>query len=523
MIGKRQLKASGAAIALVLAASGAPFERPTASARVTGSGEAARCAALLGAEVAGARITSAKFVAEGEKLSLVGIPARNALCQVRATISPVPSSKISVEIWLPGRWNHKMLGLGGSGFSGGLVTAGLTFPKPAGDGYVVMATDAGHDNDDQALWAFKQPERIVDYGYRANQLGTQIAKALIGVYYGEPVRRSYFQGCSNGGRDALMLAQRAPKAYDGIIAGAPANNFVSLLTGFASYRALVEKLPPDSLTPKMSLLHEAVLKKCDGLDGLKDGLVGKPPSCRFDPAELACKPGQDAKSCLVPAEVKTIRALYQGSRTRDGRLVSPGVSMGSEYLWREWWTKPNSTGGASGPGFFGNFVYDDPNWTMASFQLDKDWAAARRKLSGTLDATDANLRPFARAGGKLLMYQGWDDQAVPPSGTIDYFKRAQKALGKRADSTRLFMVPGMGHCFDGKGLTNADFVGELDRWVEGGRAPEQIVAEKPVNFLLSLAGIPAPPVMTRPLCAYPKSAQYLGKGSPNEAGSFVCR
>ncbi|GGL36256.1 tannase/feruloyl esterase family alpha/beta hydrolase [Caulobacter rhizosphaerae] len=531
MIDKRKLQASGLVMAVLLAGGCAPLGNPAANApspsagpvRVAAADDAERCAALVETEVAGARITSAKFVAQDTKMAPVGLPARDAFCQVRATISPAPTSKISVEIWLPGRWNHKMLGLGGSGFSGGLVTAPLTFPKPAGDGYVVMATDSGHDNDDQALWALNQPERIVDYGYRANQLGTQIAKALIVRYYSEPAKRSYFQGCSNGGRDALMLAQRSPDAYDGIIAGAPANSIVSLLTGFANYRALIEKLPPDSLTPKMTALHEAVLVQCDASDGLKDGLVSDPLSCRFDPAVIACKPGEDAKSCLNPAEVATVQQLYKGSRTRDGRQVSPGISAGSEYLWNEWWTKSNSTGGQSAPGFFGSFVYGNPKWTMASFQLDKDWAAAMHKLSHVLDATDTNLRPFARSGGKLLMYQGWDDQAVPPSGTIGYFDKARKQLGGQADSAQLFMAPGMGHCFDGKGLTTADFVGELDRWVESGKAPDQIKAEKPVNFLLSLAGVPAPPLMTRPLCAYPKVAHYEGKGSPNEASSFVCR
>lgn len=453
----------------------------------------------------------------------LGIPARNSLCQVRATISAAPTSKIQVEIWLPGRWNSKMLGLGGSGLSGGLALAPLSFLKPVGDGYVMMATDAGHDNDEQALWALKQPERIADYGYRATQLGTKIAKALIVRYYNAPAKRAYFQGCSNGGRDALMLAQRSPDAYDGIIAGAPANNFVSLITNFSNYRSLIEKLPPDSLTPKIAALHDAALKKCDALDGLKDGIVSNPGTCRFDPAVLSCKAGQDSKSCLNPAEVKTIRTLYQGSRTRDGRLVHAGLPVGSEYLWKEWWTTPKSTGGAFAPGFFGNFVYDNPNWTMASFDLDKDWAAALQKLSSTLDATDTDLRPFARAGGKLLMYQGWDDQAVSPYNTIDYFKASQKKLGKLSGSAQLFMVPGMGHCFDGKGLTNADFVGELDRWVESGKAPEKFNAEKPVNPFVSLAGVQAPPLMTRPLCAFPKKARYLGKGSPNEASSFACR
>jgi feruloyl esterase len=160
---------------------------------------------------------------------------------------------------------------------------------------------------------------------------------------------------------------------------------------------------------------------------------------------------------------------------------------------------------------------------MASFNLDRDWAAARRKLSPVLDATDTDLRPFVRAGGKLLMYQGWDDQAVSPYNTLAYYQAADRKLGTLSRDARLFMVPGMGHCFDGNGLTSADFVGEIDHWVETGKAPERIVAEKPVNWLLAVAGVPAKPLMTRPICAYPKAAHYIGKGSTNDEQNFVCR
>jgi feruloyl esterase len=320
-----------------------------------------------------------------------------------------------------------------------------------------------------------------------------------------------------------MLAQRFPKDYDGIIAGAPANNFVSLMTSFANYRSSLERLPPESLTPKIGLLHDAVLKKCDALDGVKDGIISDPRACRFDPGVLSCKPGQDSKTCLSAPELATVRTLYAGSRTSDGRLVHSGMPLGSEYLWPEWWTKAKSTGGAFAPYFFGYFVYDDTSWTMASFNLDRDWVTARRRLSPVLDATDTDIRPFVRAGGKLLMYQGWDDQAVSPYNTLAYYKAAARKLGSLSRGARLFMVPGMGHCFDGNGLTSADFLGEIDHWVESGKPPERIVAEKPVNWLLALANVPAKPIMTRPLCAYPKAARYIGKGSTSDEQNFVCR
>lgn len=519
----RNLRLAGVAAVGLLGAAHAIIPAPSTSALAATGENGARCSGLVGGEAGGARIDSAKYVAAGTKLAPFNIPARSGFCQVRASISAAPTSTIKIEIWLPTDWNSKMLGLGGSGTSGGMVMAALTFPKPVGDGYVTIATDAGHDNTEQPDWAFGRPERIIDYGYRANHLGAQVAKALIAQHYGSPAKRAYFMGCSNGGRDALMLAQRFPEDYDGIIAGAPANNFVSLMSSFGAYRSLIEKLPPNSLTPKLPMLHDAALKACDALDGAKDGLVENQRACRFDPAVLSCKPGQDPKSCLSPIEVKTVRTLYQGARTSSGKLVHPGLPVGSEYLWGEWWTKAGSTGGDFPPKFFGYFVHDDKSWTMASFDLDRDWPAAMRKLSDVLDATDPDLRPFIRRGGKLMMYHGWDDQAVSPQNSIDYFTAAQKRLGAQSGGAQLFMVPGMGHCFDGKGVTSADFVGEMDRWVESGAAPRRIVAERPANFMLALAGVAAKPLMTRPVCAWPKAARYKGEGSLKEATSFECR
>lgn len=518
------LRVAGVAIAGAALFSGAanPLSSGAASAALAAD-DSARCSALPGSTVGGAKIESAKYVAPGTKLPILNIPAATGICQVRASISPVPTSKIRVEIWLPSEWNGKMLGLGGAGFSGGMAMAPLTFPKPVRSGFITMATDAGHEVTEPPEWAFKQPERIVDYGYRANHLGTLVAKALAGRYYGVAAKRAYFQGCSNGGRDALMLAQRFPKDYDGIVAGAPANNFVSLMANFARTRSLIEKLPPDSLTPKMKLLHEAALAKCDALDGARDGMVANPNACRFDPAVLSCKAGQDPKVCLSPQEVTTVRAIYQGSRARDGRLIHSGIKVGSEYLWPEWVTSSKSTGGAFSPYFYGYFVHDNKSWAMASFDLDSDWALSRRKLSGMLDATDTDLRPFISGGGKLLMYHGWDDQAISADNSIAYFTAAKRKLGAAAGNAKLFMVPGMGHCFDGKGLTSADFVGEIDRWVESGKAPERIVAERPLNPLIAMAGIPAKPLMTRPICAWPKVARYDGKGSLDEESSFTCR
>lgn len=482
-----------------------------------------RCQALTGEVIGGARVESASYVATGDKLPLLNIPAKAGFCKVRAIASGAPGSRIAIEIWLPQEWNGKMLGLGGSGFSGGLVTAALTFPKPVGQGYATLATDAGHQVTEPPDWALGQLERVVDFGSRANHLGARFGKAAIVRYYSVPPRRRYFQGCSNGGRDALMLAERHPRDYNGIIAGAPASNFVSLMTNFANYRSLLEKLPADSLTPKLGMLHQAALMACDANDGVRDGIIADPRTCSFNPESLACLPGQDAKTCLTSGEVSVVRTLYEGSRTRSGQLVHPGLAVGSEYLWSEWWTKPKSTGGSFAPYFFGYFVYNNPNWSMSSFNLDKDWGAAMRKLSPILDATKADLRPFVRAGGKLIMYQGWDDQAVSAYGTISYYESAKERLGRLSGDARLYMVPGMGHCFDGKGFTSAEFVAALDSWIETGNAPDQIVAERPSNPLFALAGLPSRPLMTRPLCNWPKSARYDGIGPIDQAGSYSCR
>lgn len=523
MKGKHWTLAGTGAVGLAICAGMALYASPVTATAAAGEDDGARCSQLVGTEAGGARIDSATYVAAGTKIAPFNFPAKSGFCQVRASTSAAPTSKIRMEIWLPTQWNQKLLGLGGGGFNGGMASAAFSFFKPVSQGYVAIATDSGHDVADPPLWALNQPERIADYGYRANHLGAQAAKALAVRYYGTQAKRAYFHGCSNGGRDALMLAQRFPKDYDGIIVGAPANSFVSLMANFANYRRLMEKLPPNSLTPKMQLLHDAAVQKCDTLDGAKDGLIENPRACRFDPAVLSCKPGQDPKSCLSPDEVTTVRTVYRGSRTRDGRLIHPGLAVGSEYQWPAWVTNAKSAGGAFPPAFFGYFVYDNPNWTMASLNLDRDWAVALRKLGGVVDATDTDLRPFISNGGKLLMYHGWDDAAISPENTLSYYAAASRKLGKQARNTRLFMMPGVGHCFDGNGPSSADFVAEMDHWVDSGVAPEKIVAEKPENLLFALAGVPTKALISRPVCTWPKVAHYDGKGSMNLASSFTCR
>lgn len=511
-------------IGLVIGASAVlSWPSATPALAAVGADESERCTALVGSELGGGRIDAAKYVAPGTKLAPLNLTTNASICQVRASISAALTSKVEVEIWLPARWNHKLLGFGGGGFNGGLASAVVTFPVPVNQGYVAIATDSGHDVTDTPTWALGKPERIADYGYRANHLGAGIAKALAARYYGAPVKRAYFHGCSNGGRDALMLAQRFPKDYDGIIAGAPANSFVSLMTDFGHYRELMMKLPPNSLSAKMKLLHEAVVNKCDALDGAKDGLINNPQACRFDPGVLMCKSGQDANSCLAPAELEAVRAIYQGTRTRNGRIVQPGLAPGSEYQWPTWVTDAKAQGAAFVPGFFGYFVYGDPNWSMASFNVDRDLAVGKKNVGGMIDATNSDLRPFIKRGGKLLMYHGWDDAAISPENSIAYYSAVKRTLGADARQTRLFMMPGVAHCFDGAGPSSADFLGEIDRWVEGGAAPERIIAAKPENILLALAGAPTKTLMSRPLCAWPKVARYSGKGDVNQAANFECR
>ncbi len=500
------------------AAASNSLHQATAAEQVGRTASATRCAGLTGRQLGGATIDKAEFVPAGS--ALPPIPAKNSpeFCRVLAHISPMQGSEIKIQIWLPSNWNGKFFGFGGAGFEGSYSIANIVLRRPVGKGYAGVVTDAGHEAAGDPKWALNQPQKIIDYGHRANHLGAVVAKAVVADYYGTPAKLGYFHGCSNGGRDALMLAQRYPRDYDAIAVGAPANSFTARLAAFSQMGLDFATPAGKSLVPKLKLLNDAVIAKCDILDGVRDGVFERPNMCRFDPAELQCKAGTQ-NACLSTGEVALARSMYRGTMGRDGKLIMSGFAPGSELKWTP--PPPNENMGTA---LYRYMVYNDPNWSPENFVLDRDYPTGLKKMGPVLDSTNPDVRPFLRRGGKLLMYHGWNDTAIPPGNTLRYRAQVLKTVGRKyARDVRLFMMPGVEHCGDGKGPDQVDFVDALNSWRESGVAPERLIAEKHDNKIAFYSQMPTKIVRSRPICAWPRAAQYKGTGSTDDASNFVCR
>jgi tannase/feruloyl esterase len=457
-----------------------------------------------------------------------------AFCRVQGTIRPSQDSDISFEIWLPAaRWNGRYEGLGNGGFAGSIDYGGLA--DAVAHGYAASDTDTGHKGSPiDAAWALGHPEKVVDFGYRAVHLTAQNARAIISAFYRSAPRHSYFSSCSDGGREALMEAQRYPEDYDGILAGAPANYWTHLLAAAVSETQLLSDSAHAIPAAKVPAVQSATLNACDALDGVRDGVIEDPSRCKFDPAQLLCKNG-DSNTCLTAPQVESLRKLYQGARDSGGHQIFPGRMPGGEVDangWILWITGagPNhSLMYSFGTGFFADMVFDNPSWDYHRFQADRDTKAADDKLGSILNATDPDLSRFHSRGGKLIIYHGWNDPAISPLNSINYFRSVEAKLGtsETSDFARLYLAPGMAHCGGGPG---PDSFGQnsvapaapghsvtkaLERWVETGTAPGPIVAAKYKP--------PSPrAVRSWPLCPYPQVARYSGTGSSDEASNFSC-
>jgi hypothetical protein len=500
----------------------------------TPSWAARQCDDLVGLQLGTGRVVSADQVAQDQLVPLAPNPwmrtisAPKPFCRVKAQLKPSKGSDIGVEVWLPSppAWNGKLLGIGNGGFAGSLDAAPVAMRPGLLKGYVTAATDTGHiAAGDSARWALNAPDKVIDYGHRANHVTAVFAKDLIRSYYGRPAGRAYFKGCSNGGREALMEARRYPADYDGIVAGAPAAHFTGVMTQFVWDRQAMLKPGAAGLHGRLSLLHNAVLARCDAQDGVKDGVVNHPPACRFDPSELQCRPGVQGE-CLTAEEVQAAKAIYQGPRDRDGRQIFPGMPVSAEGMaqgWDSWITAPDSSQARMGPEFFRYMVHADPKWSPEGMDFGRDYALAKQRVGAIVDSNDPDISAFIRRGGKLILYNGWADAAVAPESTIAYYDSVRQRLGDSADEgVRFFMAPGMGHCFGGSGPGNLNTLEVLESWVEEGKAPDQLLATKPENALLSLFGSPTRTVVSRPVCAWPKVARWKGTGSTDEAGNFIC-
>ena len=541
---------------------------------------ASPCTHLSGLSLPETTITAAQDIPAGTFAAQADLPA---FCRVTAILTPTADSSIAIEVWMPSSgWNGRFEGLGGGGYQG--VIRYDEMGPALRQGYAVANTDegtgasgcsplycggAGNQGNPLAIafgepaaptvGLFGHPERIKDFGWRAMHLMTVRSKSIVKAYFVRPAHHSYFSGCSTGGQNALMEAQRFPEDYDGILAGAPAHNRTHLHTVLPwDWQRAHATADCFVVAEQMTLIYTAVLAQCAGRDGglRSDGFLTDPRDCGFDPGLLQCSGGNTPPNCLTPDQVGVIRKYYAGpSNPRTHALINPGNARGSEA----------STVGALGfilneflpePAFDGLFYwvfgasFGDPAsaHNYQNFDFDRDIAIVDHVLAADLNATSTDLSAFREHGGKLVMYHGWADPLIPSQSSINYFNavaatdeddesRGDDARGGGAfrhtqEYFRLFMAPGTYHCgsgpgpnvfggaFNQGGPVDADHnaLTALAEWVELGVAPERIIATKFVD------DNPAHGIaMERPLCVYPKVAIYNGTGDPTSAASFVCR
>jgi feruloyl esterase len=501
---------------------------------------AATCEDLALLKLPAVTITSAADVPAGT----AGQTRLPAYCQAKGYVTTPglhgePANQVRFEVDLPGTgWNGKLYFAGGGGF-----VAGRSNKNVMAQGYASAYTDAGHENPSafDATWAGNSLTRKVDFFYRGIHVATVAAKAITREYYAKPLRKAYFVGCSTGGRQAMMEAQRFPEDYDGIVAGAPAVDFTGLMLEFSwNQRALLASAASYIPATKLPLIAKAVLAECDSRDGLADGLIGDPRQCKFDPATIQCKAGESA-DCLTAPQVDTLRKLYAGPSTSSGRQIFPGMPIGNEdspnyatYVFGN--TPPTAT--PAGPlTYTGDYIKDstvaalefefqeqflryegfragNPAYDWRTFNFDKDLAKVA-ELAKLHNALNPDLSRFQKRGGKLILYNGWSDPVVPPVRIIQYYEGVESVMGaeRTRSFARLFLAPGMNHCGGGPGPNSMDSLGALERWVEQGAAPDQIVASHSTNRVVD---------RTRPLCPYPQVAKWKGAGSIDDAANFAC-
>lgn len=470
------------------------------------------------------KITGAKLVPAKEKL-----PAH---CFVQGTVA-TPGNTVDFELGLPEKWNGKFIFEGVGGFAGsmGRLNQGLE------RGYATATTDTGHKGKTgtDGSWALNDRPKEIDYGHRGTHVTAVAAKSVTGAFFGSKPKYAYFNGCSNGGRQALMEAQRYPDDFDGIIAGDPSFGALGYVRRAVMYQFMLKS--PDRVLPaaKLDVLSKAIVAACDASDGVTDGIVSEPRNCKFDPAVLLCKNG-DAADCLTKGQIETINMIHSDTKLPNGEK-SPGFPLAHESgasgwpLWISgskdpakqadgsvWFDEAGSpTGFRFADGFFRYMAFekDDPNYDWRKFDIKSDMPKIK-VISEILSPTDADLAKFGASGKKLLMYHGWSDPAISTYGTIDYYNKVVKTVGgkqKADDFVRLFLAPGMHHCRGGPGPDTFDTLTALEQWVEKGTAPAQLIAAHMTNGKAD---------RTRPLCPEPQVARYTGSGSTDAAENFKC-
>ncbi len=438
-----------------------------------------------------------------------------AFCRVTAMLTPSADSDIKIEVWLPvADWNGKFQAVGNGGWAGTISYSWLAAALQ--EGYATASTDTGHAGGN-ATFAIGHPEKVIDFAYRAVHEMALKSKAILATFYGRAPRFSYWTGCSTGGRQALMEAQRYPEDFDGIIAGAPANNSTQLCAWRIAVEAKILQSPASVVPPaKLVLLNRAVLAACDAIDGVKDGLLTDPEQCHFDPATLLCR-GADGGDCLTAQQVESVKMGYAPAKRKTGELIYPGLVPGGETGWAML-TAAKPEPGSIDVGMFRFIAHEDPAWDWRTFDLDRDSLLIEKK-AGFIDAVNPDLSAFRAHGGKLLIYHGWNDGgsggAISPRNTINYYASVLARTGsQQQDWLRLFMVPGMEHCGGGPGPNQVNWMAALERWRESGIAPDRLIASRVSNNHVD---------MTRPICPYPAVAKYNGMGSTNDAANFACK
>jgi feruloyl esterase len=447
-----------------------------------------------------------------------GIPAFSTLpafCRVVATLKPSVSSDIHMEMWMPiAGWNGHFRGTSPNGLGGVInynaMGVGLT------DGFAVASTDTGHQGGDTA-W-MQIPDKVTDFAGRAMHETTVAAKALAAAYYGTVPRYSFMIECGGGSAAALHEVQKYPADYNGVVVGGHAAHLTRQIFGqvwlwMATHPNGVAILP----AAKLPVIHDAVLAKCDRLDGVKDGLLENPTRCKFDPKEIECRSKADGPNCLTAPQVEAVRKVYAGPtnpRTKE-KIWSP-LYRGSELDWSFFTDTPAPIGIATST--LRDAILKDPAWDYRTTPIDFDRDIARADSSdiARVNASNPDISAYLRQGGKLILSGGWNNALVPAGAIVDYYNRVEATIGR--DNTqravRLYMVPGMIECNGGPGTDTFDMLGAMRRWVERGEAPDRVIASRVEHGKV---------VRTRPLCPYPQVSTYQGKGSTDQADNFACK
>jgi feruloyl esterase len=469
------------------------------------------------------KVTDAPVTISSATVVSTGAPA--PYCEVRGTIAPADSIVIRLPI---NGWTQRYVQTGCGGLCG---SSNISYPQastcpPIADGTVASATtDMGHQGLNDGSWAADNPQALIDFAYRGMHVTSQVAKAVITRFYGKRPAFSYFDGCSDGGREALMEAQRYPDDFDGIAAGAPANNIAVQNTFHHAWNVLTNKDKDGRfilLASKLPLIHASVIAACDGLDGLEDGLLDDPRRCDFDPKTIVCQSGQASSTCLTPAEAGVVRRLHDGAVDAKGHRLEPEVAheWGSELEWTLF--VPSAQGQTSfseniALSFLRYLAYlnvADPTYQLADldFSVPSFWQAVQ--ASSYMAALDPDLGPFQRSGGKLLLWHGWNDQHISPQSTLAYYDALRNTMGpSKVDRfAKLYLFPGVAHCGGGAGPNSFDILTPVMAWVESGKPPARIVAANITGGTVT---------RTRPVYPYPTVARYDGTGSIDDAANFI--